>query len=151
MHARRYAEALPILERAYALLPDDPDVQVNLGGALIMTSKWQRAEAILEKAVEKHPHHAQLWLNLAAAYLGRLEISSRSRQEKAIAAYKKAIEIDPVAPSAHYNIALIYSERKDWAAAVEWFEAAVRANPADRDASLLLAKARRKLAAEEES
>ncbi len=150
MHAQRFAEALPVLERAYQLTPDDPDVLVNLGGALIMTAKWSRAVALLERATRKHPRHDKLWLNLAAAYLGRLELSSRSRQDQAIAAYKRAIEINPVAPNAHYNIALIYAERKDWSRAIAWFEAALRANPADRDAARLLAKARRMHAPEDE-
>lgn len=145
LHAQRFAEALPLLERAYQLLPDDPDVLVNLGGALVMNAKWSKAVALLENAVERHPSHATLWLNLAAAYLGRLELSSRSRQEQAIEAYKKAIEINPVAPSAHYNIALIYAERQDWPQAVFWFEEALRANPADRDAARLLEKALRAL------
>ncbi|NOZ73070.1 MAG: tetratricopeptide repeat protein [Chloroflexi bacterium] len=150
MRAQRFGEALPLLQRAYQLLPDDPDILVSLGGALIMNAKWSRAVALLEKAVTKYPEQANLWLNLAAAYLGRLEISSYSRQEKAIEAYKKAIEINPVATSAHYNIALIYAERQDWPQAVSWFEAALRANPADRDAARLLEKARQALAQEEE-
>ncbi|NOZ51393.1 MAG: tetratricopeptide repeat protein [Chloroflexi bacterium] len=142
MHAQRFGEALAVLERAYQILPDDPDVLINLGGALVMTARWSKAVAVLERAVAKHPLHDGLWLNLAAAYLGRLEFSSYSRQEQAISAYQQAIEIDPVAPNAHYNIALIYAERKDWAQAATWFEAALRTHPSDRDAARLLEKAR---------
>jgi len=143
INAGRYGEAIDVLEEANRLLPDDPDIMMTLGGALIMARKWTRAERFLEEAVEKHPENARLWLNLAAAILGRLETSPRYRQDRAIEAYKKAIELDPVAPSAHYNVGLIYADRKDWDQAVRWFEDAVRANPADKDARWWLEKARK--------
>lgn len=143
INARRYGEAIQVLEEAHALLPDDPDIMMTLGGALIMAGKWNRAERFLQRAVEMHPENARLWLNLAAAILGRLELSPRDRQDRAIEAYKKAIELDPVAPSAHYNVGLIHAERKDWDQAIQWFEDAVRANPADRDARWWLEKAKK--------
>ncbi|MCO6453008.1 MAG: tetratricopeptide repeat protein [Caldilineales bacterium] len=142
LRSGRNAEALASLEQAYALAPDDPDVAITYGGALVMNAKWSRAVALLEMTAEKHPQNAQVWLNLAAAYLGRLEFSSRSAQDKAITAYERAIACDPVAPNAHYNVGLIHAERKEWDAAAAWFQAAVRANPADRDASWWLRKAR---------
>jgi tetratricopeptide (TPR) repeat protein len=142
LNAGRYGEAINVLEEANALLPDDPDIMITLGGALVMAGKWNRAERFLESAVEKHPDNPRLWLNLAAAILGRLELSPRDRQDRAIAAYKRAIELDPVAPSAHYNVGLIHAERKEWEEAIDWFEAAVRANPLDKDARLWLKRAR---------
>lgn len=138
LHAQRPAEALEPLRRAHALAPDDPDVAINLGGALIMTSKWRQAVRVLEAAVAQHPDNPRLWLNLAAAYLGRLETASLSAQDKAIAAYQHALTLDPIAHSAHYNIALIYAERGDLTAAETWFSAALHANPTDRDAALWL-------------
>ena len=143
IHAQRYGEAIEKLEEANRLLPEDPDIMMTLGGAMIMAGKWNQAERFLEQAVEKHPENARLWLNLAAAILGRLELSPRYRQDRAIEAYKKAIELDPVAPSAHYNVGLIHAERKDWDEAIRWFEDAIRANPADKDARWWLAKAKK--------
>jgi tetratricopeptide (TPR) repeat protein len=142
INAGRYGVAIQTLEEANRLLPDDPDIMMTLGGAMIMAGKWNPAERFLQDAVEKHPENARLWLNLAAAILGRLPLSPRDRQDRAIEAYKKAIELDPVAPSAHYNIGLIHAERKDWEEAIRWFEDAIRANPADRDARWWLQRAR---------
>jgi tetratricopeptide (TPR) repeat protein len=142
LRSRRPAEALPPLQQAHALLPDDPDIAITLGGAWVMANKWRKAVAFLENAVEQHPDNARLWLNLAAAYLGRLELSSRTRQDQAIVAYEKAIALDPVAPSAHYNIGLIYAEQKAWEQAAARFQAALRASPNDRDAATWLKKAR---------
>jgi tetratricopeptide (TPR) repeat protein len=142
LNAGRYGEALDALRQADDLLPDDPDIMITLSGAMIMAGKWNAAERFLEEAVTKRPENPRLWLNLAAARLGRLEFSTRQRQEQAIAAYERAIELDPVAPSAHYNVGLIHAERQDWEQAIRWFEAAIRANPADKDARLWLKRAR---------
>ncbi len=142
LRSQRPAEALPPLQQAHKLLPDDPDIAITLSGALVMANKWRKAVAFLESAVERHPDNARLWLNLAAAYLGRLELSTRSRQDQAIEAYKRAIALDPVAHSAHYNIGLIYAEQKSWEQAADWFQAALRASPTDHDAAFWLKKAR---------
>jgi len=142
LNAGRYGEAIDVLQEAHNLLPDDVDIMITLGGAMILAGKWNKAEQFLQAAVEKHPESPQLWLNLAAATLGRLELAPRWRQDKAIAAYQRAIELDPIAPSAHYNVGLIHAERKDWEQAIQWFEAAVQANPLDKDARLWLKRAR---------
>ena len=142
LRSQRPAEALPPLQQAHELQPDDPDIAITLSGALVMANKWRKAVAFLEGAVELHPDNARLWLNLAAAYLGRLELSSRTRQDQAIEAYEQAIALDPVVPSAHYNIGLIYAEQKSWEQAADWFQATLRANPADKDAAYWLKKAR---------
>ena len=142
LNAGRYGEALDVLRQAHDLLPDDPDIMITLSGAMIMAGKWNAAERFLEEAVTKRPDNPRLWLNLAAARLGRLKLSTRQRQDQAIEAYERAIELDPVAPSAHYNVGLIHAERKDWEQAVQWFEAAVRANPLDKDARWWLKQAR---------
>jgi len=142
LRSQRPAEALPPLQQAHELQPDDPDIAITLSGALVMANKWSKAVSFLEDAVERHPDNARLWLNLAAAYLGRLELSSRARREQAITAYEYAIALDPVAPSAHYNVGLIYAEQKAWEQAAEWFQAALRASPNDRDAATWLKKAR---------
>ncbi len=149
LHSQRPDEALDPLRRAQALAPDDPDVAINLGGALIMTSKWRQAVRVLEAAVARHPDNSRLWLNLAAAYLGRLETASLAAQDRAIAAYQRALALDHSAHSAHYNIALIYAERGDLNLAQTWFTAALQANPNDRDAALWLRRlegARREVA-----
>jgi tetratricopeptide (TPR) repeat protein len=38
-------------------------------------------------------------------------------------------------------VGLIHAERKEWEEAIDWFEAAVRANPLDKDARLWLNRA----------
>ena len=151
IRAGRHDEAIKALEEAHRLLPNDPDIMLTLGGALILARKWNRAERFLQQAVKTHPENARMWLNLAAAILGRLELATRDRQDRAIEAYKQALRIDPVAPSAHYNIGLIHAERQDWDQAIQWFQEAVRANPADEDARWRLEQAKKAKEASSES
>ncbi|GAB4421169.1 MAG: hypothetical protein Kow00106_17970 [Anaerolineae bacterium] len=128
------ADAIPLLERCFALRPDDIDVLVNLGGAYILAGQHRRAVPILERASELAPHEPAVWSNLAAAYLGKLITSTRDRQEKALAAYRRVIELDAAYPNVHYNMGLIYVDRREWDAAYEAFTRAIETNPHDEDA-----------------
>jgi tetratricopeptide (TPR) repeat protein len=126
--------AIPLLERCFTLRPEDVDVLTNLGGAYILAGKHRHAVPILEKATDLAPDNPSVWSNLAAAYLGRLITSTRARQDKALAAYRRVIEIDAAYPNVHYNMGLIYVDRSDWDAAYEAFTRALEANPSDKDA-----------------
>lgn len=137
--------AAVILKRLYELYPDNVDVASNLGAAYILNKQYSAAVPILEAATQIEENNAGLWVNLAAAYLGTLPISTREQQDKAIAAFQRALEIDPVHPNAHYNLGLIYEDRRDWANARRMFQQALQTNPADKDARMLLAKAERLL------
>jgi tetratricopeptide (TPR) repeat protein len=134
----RPGEAVEKLLPLYERIPDDPDVAINLGGAYILQRKWRKAVRILEPASETHPDNAMIWTNLAAAYLGRLELAGPRQQERAIAAYERALQADPTAPNVHYHLGLIYKDRKELMRASAFFQRALEVNPADRDARLWL-------------
>lgn len=134
LHQHRPGEAVTRLEEARQLAPDDVMLAINLGGAYIMQGKHRRAVPILEQASRLEPDNPMIWTNLAAAYLGRLELSTRDVQDKAIAAFERALQIDPLAPSINYNLGLIYRERGDVARACAHFARAMEVNPDDRDA-----------------
>jgi tetratricopeptide (TPR) repeat protein len=128
------------LERAAVLLPDDPDVAINLGGAYILQGRYNKAVTVLERASQATPDNAMVWTNLAAAYLGNLNLSGPQQQSKAIAAYERALQADPMAPNVHYNLGLIHNDRKDWLQAKTCFLLALQANPGDADARQWLAR-----------
>jgi tetratricopeptide (TPR) repeat protein len=130
----RPGEAAARLEQAVALLPDDPDVAINLGGAYVLQKRYNKAVAVLEQASLAAPDNAMVWTNLAAAYLGSLELSGPQQQRKAIEAYERALQADPAAPNVHYNLGLIYYDRQDHPLARHWFTRALEINPDDRDA-----------------
>ncbi|MCB9140375.1 MAG: tetratricopeptide repeat protein [Caldilineaceae bacterium] len=128
-------EAETLLEPLYVRYSDDADVAGNLGGAYILQRKWEKAVDVLSAATEAHPDNAMLWTNLAAAELGSLETAGPQHQERAIAAYTRALEADPATPNAHYHLGLIHKERGELDAAEAMFQRALEINPGDRDAA----------------
>ena len=49
LRANRPGEAIAVLEPLHEDLPNDPDIAINLGGALILQRKWSKAVRILKK------------------------------------------------------------------------------------------------------
>lgn len=127
-------EALSLLERCYRIRPDDINVLTNLGGAYILAGQHTNAVPLLEQAVQLDDQNPAVWSNLAAAYLGKLVISSRERQDRALEAYQHVIDLDANYPNVHYNMGLIYVDRRDWDAAYVSFTHALESNPRDKDA-----------------
>lgn len=130
----RPGEAIDRLLPLYKVAPEHPDVLINLSGAYILQRRWNKAVAILRKAVQQIPDNAMLWMNLGAAQLGRLETSGPRQQERAIEAYQRAIQVDPQAPNVHYHLGLIYKERGELNRASAFFQRALEVDPTDRDA-----------------
>lgn len=131
--------AVDLLEEAYQMRPDNFDAGLNLSGAYILSKKFRRAVALLEALVTQEPKNPMAWTNLGAAYLGNPILSSEEMQRRAIETFEKALALDPDVPSVAYNIGLIYHRYlREPAAAQRWLERALRTNPNDRDAGLLL-------------
>ena len=143
------SEALEILEAAYSLQPQNLDAALNLSGALILSNKFKRAVEVLEPLRDMAPDNPMVWTNLGAAYLGNPVIALDTNHEKAIAAFKQALALNPAAPSVAYNIGLIYRDRREPEEAAQWFRKAVQTNPNDQHARSLLEKMQAELDEEE--
>ena len=131
-------EALPFLYQAASQRSDDIDAAINLGGAHIMLRRYERAISILEEAAQREPSNSKVWINLGAAYLGDRETATPEQQADAIAAFERALELDPAAPSVNYNLGLIYRDRADLETALVHLRRAAAINPLDRDAQMLV-------------
>ncbi len=105
-----------------------------------LQGRYNKAVTVLERASQVSPNNAMVWTNLAAAYLGNLDLSGPQQQSKAIAAYESALQIDRTAPNVHYNLGLIYNDRKEWPRAKACFVLALEADPNDADARTWLAR-----------
>jgi cytochrome c-type biogenesis protein CcmH/NrfG len=138
LRERRPAEAASRLEEARQLDPTLMEVAINLGGAYVMQGRHDWAATVLEEASRAEPDNVMIWINLGAAYLGHLDASDDEGQRKAIAAFEKALSLDPEAPSVNYNLGLIYRERGEKQRAAAHFWRALEVNPADRDARVRL-------------
>ena len=131
-------EAIPLLKRCHDLRPQNVEVLLNLGGAYILAGRHRLAVPPLEQASDLDPANPAVWVNLAAAYLGQLVLSTRARQDRALAAYQRVIELDAAYPNVYYNIGLIYIDRRDWDAAHTALTRAIQSDPHDEDALALL-------------
>jgi len=140
LHAGHIGTAIELLEHARQLDSKDSAVMLNLGGAYILSKKFKKAVGILEPLSKQEPDNPMAWTNLGAAYLGNPVLATAKKQQRAIAAFKQALEIDPKAPNVAYNLGLIYRDRKETAQALHWFRRAVEANPNDKDARQYIAK-----------
>lgn len=138
--AKRPDEAIARLTEAWELDPDNIATAINLGGAYILLGKHAKAIPFLEAASRLDPDNAMIWINLAAAYLGKLPFSNADMQEKAIAAFHKALALNPHAPHVHYNLGLIYLQRDDLVQAADQFRSALDDDPSDKDAQLWLSR-----------
>jgi tetratricopeptide (TPR) repeat protein len=138
LHAGDAVQAVSILEKAHEIDPDHADAALNLSGAYVLTGRFKAAIPLLERLSQEDPENAMIWTNLGAAYLGNPILAKDEEQLKAVAAFGRALEINPIAPNIAYNLGLIYRDRRDTENAVYWFQRAIQANPNDRDAHNLL-------------
>ncbi len=116
-----------------------------------MAGRHKKAIPLLEAARDAEPGNAMVWINLGAAYLGNPVLATDEQQTRAIEAFEKALELNPVAPSVHYNLGLIYIDRKEPDLALAAFRQAVQTDPMDRDARLWIRRLEEKEADEQEA
>ena len=138
LHQGKVTQARPLLEQANQIDPEHLDAALNLSGVYILTKKFRQAVALLEPLSEQYPDEAMIWTNLGAAYLANPVLARDEEQQQAIAAFEKALAVNPVAPNVAYNIGLIYRDRQETDNAIVWFKKAIQANPNDQDARNLL-------------
>jgi Flp pilus assembly protein TadD len=138
-------EARDLLEQAYALDKSNGDIILNLAGSYILSKQFKQAITLLEPLTEQDPNNPMIWTNLGAAYLGNPILAKDENHQKAIAAFKTALYLEPEAPNVAYNLGLIYRDRKEYDQAIYWFEEALQTNPLDKHAESLIAQVSEKL------
>lgn len=153
-----YAEALGFLERATQGLPGNPDGWALLGRAYHFARRYDDAAAAYQKAVELAPQNlgyrttlglvlgqaeeneaglAQLqkvvntpgykeaaaWANIGWIY------RNMDKPQESIAAYRKALEIDPKEEQAALGLGWAYYYTKDYDQAIAAYNRAIQINP----------------------
>jgi tetratricopeptide (TPR) repeat protein len=110
-------------------------VSYNSGRLALQANDLARAESDLDRANTFAPRNPEV--NFA---LGNLRLA-QGDPESATAFYRTTLELDPFHKGALRNLGLLASEKKEWATAVEFFRAAIRADPVDAKTYYLLARA----------
>ena len=95
----RGSEAIPFLERALALLPDDAGLHCDLGDALQTGGEFARAREHYRKSVECDSGFARGWYSMGCAEEAAKEFAA------AVVCYRKAVEFAPHWHQALHNLA----------------------------------------------
>src|SRR5262249_33509763 len=111
-------------KKASALRPDSWDGYNALGLFYDRPNKYPQAIEQLQCAIQLTPDNAQVYSNLAAAYLDAGDPKLRPLAE---AALKKSIELSPSYP-AYANLGILYAQEKRYSLAAEATEKALQLN-----------------------
>jgi tetratricopeptide (TPR) repeat protein len=124
----------PMLETAYTTLALIDETQKN----------WAAVLSTAEKLRKLNPKNYLAWyyLGLARTSLQRDQPADSSQD---ILAFRKAIELNPAFPLAHFQLAKLYSDQGNHAAAIKELDRAVQVKPDYVEAHFLLAMAHNKL------
>jgi len=94
----RSADALAALQKAAALLPDDEEVQYNLGSTLHNLGRLDEAATGYRRALALKPNYVEAHNNL-----GNI-LKDMGRLDEAAASYRRALQIRPDYAEAHCNL-----------------------------------------------
>jgi protein O-GlcNAc transferase len=150
-------DALPALERATTLLPQDPEVHSDRGNALLALRRpdeavpWYRQAIALNREFKAAHHNLGLALsqighlaeaaasyrralkldpNFVEALTGLADVSRLSGEsEHAVACYRRALALSPTLPQAHYGLGKAYQSLGQIGAAEASYRQALALNP----------------------
>jgi len=94
-----YAEALREFDKALALCPDFPDIHRRRAASCRAHGDLTGAEGSLARALDLHPRYVEAYVDLGRLY------RQMGVHDKAIAAWTRALEIDPDHPLARAALA----------------------------------------------
>lgn len=92
------ADALASLQKAAALLPDDEEVQYNLGSTLHNLGQLDEAAASYRRTLTLRPNYVEAHNNLGNV------LKDMGRLDEAAASYRRALQIRPDYAEAHCNL-----------------------------------------------
>lgn len=98
---KRFKEARQVFEAVEVLAPKNDVPQVAVANVLFAQSKYLESIRILKNAIKEHPQSAH-----AYSYLGE-SLLFHGKRDEALAALKKASEVDPSGHSGDFARALI--------------------------------------------
>lgn len=122
----RYAEAEPIYSELIAAHPDDWRLHFSRGAARERLSRWNEAEADLQRALDLSPDQPDV-LN----YLGYSWIDRGERLTEGLAMIQRAVQLRPTSGAIIDSLGWAYYRLGDYAQALDYLEHAVELEPAD--------------------
>ena len=119
-------EAEAFVRKALAIRPDAPNILVALGHVLLLRKDSAQAEVFYRKALAIDKNHVSAYMGLGELFLRVL-----NRPREAIAAYSRAVTLNPNLPRAHFALGTAYAVTKQTNEAITAFQAAAKLEPGD--------------------
>lgn len=138
-------DALPALQRAVQLAPDDAQVHGNLGNAWQDAGEHASAIACYQQAVELDPAFAEACSNMGSAQ------HAMGATAEAADSFRRAVRIDPAYALAHANLGNVLVQLGDLQEAAASYRAALALVPDDVQLHRDLAHVLRALGRDEEA
>lgn len=117
------SQALPCLQKAVALSPNDFETHSNLGSVLREFGQWEEAIAHCHRALDLKPNFAEAHYNLSTAF------HDIQQWDKAIAHCRQALDIRPDYPDAYNNLGNILKNIGQLAQAIASYRKALDIKP----------------------
>jgi predicted Zn-dependent protease with MMP-like domain len=96
------ARSLKVALKGARAFPDDPDLRIRLGDALLDNGGVREAAAAYRETVALSPEWAEAWVALADVQVEMNELVAAEETAR------RALELDPAAPAAHHVLAAIF-------------------------------------------
>ncbi len=105
MQVGRFADAKPLIERACALAPNIAQIQDSLVDFHLKTNRPGKALEVMQRIVRLAPTDPARWVQLGTL------LTAEGRWDESLAAYDKALELDPTYAKAGAGKAMNYERR----------------------------------------
>jgi superkiller protein 3 len=123
---RRTEEALGAYKKAVDLAPNNLDYRTTYGLLLGLTGKEEEGAAELKKVVSNPAYKSEdAWINLGWVYRNM----TPPKIDESVAAYKKALDIDPKNVQSALGMGWAYSYGKNWDGSIAAFQQAIKLDP----------------------
>lgn len=122
---RQYLLAIPVLEQATRLAPDDATAWANLGRAYDKVGRFQDGMRACESAIRLAPDNAWAWLNQGNA------LRNLHRSDDALEAFEKALKLDEQFAWAWINKGVVLQDLRRPKDALVAYERAIAIDPTD--------------------
>jgi len=134
--ARRYDEAADAYEKAVNLAPQNTNYRTTYGLILGLAGELDKGLAELQKVTSSSGYKDAVgWVNLGWVY------RNMNKAQESIAAYQKALQLDPKQEQAALGLGWAYQYTKDYDKAIAAYNQAIQIDPkeASADANLGIA------------
>jgi tetratricopeptide (TPR) repeat protein len=120
LQAQRWGTAEENALELLAWRPDDPEILLTLGTAVLMGRDIDRAERIMNRLLEVKPDSYEAHLNLGSVWMDRKDY------DKAIEQYQAMVDLQPGKEFAPFILATAYEARGDSEKAIELYKQVLR-------------------------